>query len=118
MELLLEFVLQIVAELFGDILVHWLPERGRNVFFTILGYAALGAVIAALTLLVLPAHLIRSHELRIANLIVTPLLVAALMAWIGAMRRRRDKRVVQMEEFVYAYTTALAFGLVRFFGAD
>lgn len=118
MEILLELILQIFGELLGDVLIHWLPQRGRNVFLSILGYAALGALIAALTLLVLPAHLIRSYELRIVSLIVTPLLVAALMAWLGAIRRKRDKRVVRMEEFAYAYATALSFAAVRFFAAE
>ncbi len=52
------------------------------------------------------------------NLIVTPLVVAAIMAWIGAMRRRREQRFVRMEQFIFAYATALTFAMVRFFGAS
>jgi Na+/H+-dicarboxylate symporter len=119
MELLLELVLQIVAEFFADMGLHWFvgDSRERNIFLTVLVYALLGAALGALTLFFLPAHLIRNTPLRIANLVITPLVVASLMAWIGAVRRARDKRVVQMEEFVYAYATALTMAVVRFFGA-
>ncbi len=120
MGILLELFLQIFGEFALDILLHLLPSsaRDRNIYFGILGYSLLGAVVGALTLFVFPDHLIRSSGLQIANLIVTPLLVAALMAQIGAMRRRRDKRVVRLEEFIYAYATALTFAVVRFFGAS
>jgi hypothetical protein len=119
MELLLELILQIFGEFFLDILIHLFPKSSRDlsVYLGIVVYALIGAIAGGVTLLVLPAHLIRSQELRIANLVITPLLVAALMAWIGAIRRSREKRIVQMEEFVYAYATALTFAVVRFFWA-
>ncbi|HYK05643.1 MAG TPA: hypothetical protein VE974_28095 [Thermoanaerobaculia bacterium] len=118
-EILFELVLQIVVELFGEALLHSFSEStGARRLFTLLGYALLGAVFGALTITFMPAHLIRNPDLRIANVVMTPLLVAALMSWIGATRRRKEKRVVRMEEFTHAYAFALSFAVARYFGAD
>ena len=112
-------MLQIVVELFGDAVLHSLAERsGARRLVTIFGYALIGAAAGALTIFILPEHLIRNPNLRIANVIITPLLVAALMSWIGILRRRHDKRVVRMEEFTHAYAFALSFALARYVGAE
>jgi uncharacterized membrane protein YfcA len=112
-------VLQIVVELFGDAVLHAFAEKsGARRLVTLFGYAAIGAAAGALTIFVMPEHLIRNPNLRIANVVITPLLVAALMSWIGAMRRRKDKRVVRMEEFTHAYAFALSFAVARYFGAE
>jgi uncharacterized membrane protein YfcA len=112
-------VLQIVIELFGDAVIHALAETsGVRRLVTLAGYAFIGAAAGAVTIFVLPQHLIRNPDLRIANLVITPLLVATLMACIGAIRRRNDKRVVRMEEFTHAYAFALSFALARYAGAE
>ena len=118
-ELLFELFLQVFVELFGDILVHMFPtdRRSWNAILAFLGYTAAGVAIGYLTLLVFPAHFIRDPRMRLINLLITPIAIAALMAWIGRVRISRDKRVVALERFVYAYALALAMALTRFFAA-
>jgi hypothetical protein len=113
-------VIQFGGEIFGDLFIHVLSEssRARNVTITLLGYILLGAAIGGLTVVIIPTHVIANEDLRVANLILTPLLVAGAMASAGAIRRRRGKRVVRMERFFYAYASAVSIALVRFFFAD
>lgn len=120
MEVLLEVLLYLGGEFLIDAIARFWPagKAERNVYLGILGYAVLGAGIGMLTLWLVPHHLIPSRNLRIVSLIVAPVLAAGVMAWIGSMSRRKNRRVVRIEEFVYAYTTALTVAVMRYFWAD
>ena len=115
MEILLELLLMLVSELFGDVLIHIFTETrriGRVLAF--LGYTVLGAALGAGSLVFVPAHLIGSPALRGVSLGVTPVLSGLLMMGIGAARRRRELRVVGLEHFTAGFVCALAFGVVRY----
>lgn len=59
-------------------------------------------------------HLLLPHAIwRALNLVITPLIVAAVMAWIGRARTQRGLRTVRLEVFVYAWLFALAFAVTR-----
>jgi hypothetical protein len=66
-----------------------------------------------LSLMGLPNNLV-PESLRLANLILTPLAVGALMAAIGAWRVRRSQPVLRIDRFAHGYLFALTFALVRF----
>lgn len=118
MEILLELLLTLVGEFFGDVLIHVFTETRRvGRALALLGHAALGAALGAGSLVFAPAHLIASPGLRAMNLGLTPVVAGLLMMWIGATRRRREKRVVGLEHFTPGFVCALAFAVVRYFFA-
>ena len=131
MEILFEVLsplFEFLAELALQVAVEWLAargmtalrapwvERGKTAGSTLaaIGYTLYGAIAGGLSLLVFPRSFIPSHGLRIASLVVTPLVVGGVMALIGARRRRHDKAVARLDRFAYAYAFAFAMAAVRF----
>jgi hypothetical protein len=84
-ELLFEALLQLFLEIFGDFIVHMIPtdRRSWSAILAFVGYAAAGALLGYGSVVVFPAHFIADREMRILNLIVTPIAIGALMMWIG-----------------------------------
>ncbi|KRA75787.1 hypothetical protein ASD78_07415 [Lysobacter sp. Root667] len=116
-ELIVELILQIVGEVLIEIGLHSMakPLRKRpDPWLAALGYALLGAFVGWLSLLVFPDHLMREEHWRIANLILTPLLAGAALAWLGAWRAKRGQMQLRIDRFSYAYLFALCMALVRF----
>jgi hypothetical protein len=66
------------------------------------------------TLAVFPHPLVHRARIHGASLILTPLVTGAVMSGLGALLRKRGKRVVQIESFPYAFAFALGMALVRF----
>lgn len=127
MGLILEIVLQFVFEFFvyfvGEVLVEvglrGLAEtfRGRgtrNPLLALIGYAAGGAALGGLSLLVFPQRLVQSAFVPGLSLVVTPLLTGAAMSGVGWLRRRQGKRVLRIDRFVYGAVFAFGMALVRF----
>ena len=130
MEILFELLsplLEFLAELLLQVLFEWLAARGVHALkapfarraeaspeLATIGYALYGTVAGLLSLLVAPHGFIVSPAGRIANLVVTPLAMGALMTAIGHWRRRRDRETVRLERFGYAFTFAFAMAVVRF----
>lgn len=115
-EVILQFVFELVAELCGDVMLRRLAAQrgfGRALF-----YGVVGGVIGALSLLVAPAHLMPGAGLRVVALIVNPVLIGLLMARLGRWRTRRDKPEHGLEAFWPAWAFALCLGLVRVIWAD
>jgi hypothetical protein len=112
-EFALEFVLQALAELGARMVLASLGSRASSVL-RVPGLALLGAALGGATLLMLPNRLLASHALRVANLLLTPVLVGALMAMLGAHRFRRGLVVLPIDRFVGGFAFALAFAIVRF----
>ena len=95
MEELLGFVIQVFGELLLQLLLELLSEIGVRTFtgmirpihtgpwMALAGYLILGAMIGVISLHFLPHHLIASLGGRLANLVVTPLLVGGFMMRLG-----------------------------------
>jgi hypothetical protein len=118
-ELLLELVLQVVAELLIELGVRGaarLGKRESKPLVAALGYALLGALLGAASLWLWPQALL-DDSLRIAQLIVSPLLAGAMMAGIGVLVRRRGLATVRIESFFYGWLLAFSLSLVRFLAA-
>jgi len=124
----MEFILEVLFELFGEVILQLAFEflarfgvplltapfrRAAHPLVAGLGYAALGAVAGGLSLWLMPALFIRSHGLQVANVLVTPLLCAAVMSALGAWRRRRERQTVLLDRFAYSFIFAFAMALVR-----
>jgi len=121
---MLEFLLEIFGELLLQALAEVLAEFGLQAMgensqrkphpiLAAVGYACFGAILGFGSLTVLPNNLV-PESLRLANLILTPLAVGALMAAIGAWRIRHGQPVLRIDRFAYGYLFALTLALVRF----
>ncbi len=77
-------------------------------------YLIFGAIDGGISLRLLPALFIESGWLRIANLLVTPLLAGLLMEAIGAWRKQREKNVIRLETIAYGFCFAFSIALVRY----
>jgi hypothetical protein len=124
---MIEIILQVAGEflvfLFGEALaslgLHAVAEPFRRVpnpWLAALGYAALGAILGGLSLLVFPNNFARG-ALQILNLAITPLLVGGCAACVGAWRTRQGALVLPIDQFAHGYLLAFNLALVRFFFA-
>ena len=114
-ELLLQMLFEALAEAFGHALR--LPLRGRQPvrpWLAAIGYVLFGAAAGGLTLWLVPELYIKTPGLRLANLLITPVLAGLVMEAIGTWRERRDKEVLRLESFAYGYLFALAMATVRY----
>lgn len=114
-----EFVLQAVFELIAELIGRSVKEPFRrpkpiNPWFAAVGYIIFGIAAGALSLWLLPALFITSPWLRIANLILTPVVAGLLMERLGAWRERKDQETIRLDTFAYGFLFALSMALVRF----
>lgn len=121
-ELLLQFFGELLLQLFLEILVeaglHSVAEplrRKPNPWFAAAGYALLGGIGGALSLLVFPTLFMPTPIGRLASLILTPIAAGLAMTLVGAWRLRRNQSLVRLDRFAYGYLFALAMALVRYF---
>ena len=119
---LLEFVLEILAqaafELLAELGVRCLAEPFRrpkpaSPFMAAIGYLIYGAFAGAISLM-LPQMFIVSKNLRLANLIVTPIACGFIMASFGRFRERRGDETIRLDTFMYGYLFALSMAVVRY----
>lgn len=86
------------------------PANDEGVYFPLLVAAIAAGVVGAISLVVWPHTWLRSPELRIANLVVAPL-ISAGSAWLFARRRTKES---PREHVWFACTFTTIFVLVRF----
>ena len=115
-EFIAELVLQVVFEVITELGLHSLhqPFRRPIPWLTGLAYVILGAIAGTLSLWLFPALFIKRPWLRVVNLVATPLAAGALMAAIGAWRRRRNEDLILLDRFSYGFLFAFSMALVRF----
>lgn len=114
-----ELLLQIIGEAIAELIGRSLKEpcrrpRPMNPILAGLGYLIFGAVAGGLSLWLIPSLFIRSQWLRIANLLLTPLLAGLLMARLGAWRREHEQETIRLDTFAYGFCFALSMAIVRF----
>lgn len=93
------------------------PAREFSPALAVVGYAALGAVVGAISLWPFPHSFIGPYPARLANLVVTPVIAGALMTLIGERRQRRGEPLIRLDRFAYGVVFAFAMSLVRFLWA-
>ena len=111
-----EFALQAVGEVLLELGLHSVAEplrRPPRPWLAAPGYAILGTLFGALSLLLVFHHLTPEGPLRLLNLVLTPLAVGGLMAAMGAWRARRGEPLLRIHRFGYGFLFALCFALVR-----
>lgn len=112
-----EILLQVVIEILAEIGLHSVAEpfqRKPEPWLAFIGYAIFGAIAGALSLWLLPLHLIYSHTLQIIGLFAAPLAASSIMVCLGAWRRRRGEELVRLDRFAYSFIFAFMLGLIRF----
>ncbi|MBL8713604.1 MAG: hypothetical protein JNM12_11950 [Alphaproteobacteria bacterium] len=126
-EIVFEILIQGGAEIIAEVVTHKSRKRRRargiepkpmNPAVTGILWLAAGALMGAGSLIFFPQSFIHSETLRIANLILTPLVLGAIMALIGRKRLANGEEIVPLDKFSNAALFALGMGAVRFFFAD
>ena len=122
----MEIILEIFAELFLQLILEVIVNFGFHSFSSLpkpgpvvaaLGYLLLGAALGGLSLLVFQDSFIDDYNLKLLNLIVTPVILGITMSLVGRFREKRDKDVIRLEKFAYGFLFALGLAVVRFIGA-
>lgn len=112
-----ELLLQVLFEALAELGLHGVKEtfhRKPNPVLAAIGYALLGAAAGGLSLLAFPHAFIANASGRTLNLVFTPLASGAIMAAIGALRRRKDQELVRLDRFSYGALFAFSMAVVRF----
>ena len=115
-----EIVLQAIFEVLFELGIRSLadPLRGaRSAVLSVIGFVLWGFIAGGLSLLILPTSLITDPRLRVANLVITPIVVGVLMALIGKARLKRGQNLVLIDRFGFAFIFAISMALVRFIWA-
>lgn len=116
-ELLLEFLIQVVGETLLELGLHSMAEpfrRPPNPWLAALGYLIFGLAFGGISLWLFPQHMIVSLGGRWINLLLTPLAAGVCMSWLGRWRSGRGQTLLRIDRFAYGYLFALCFSLVRF----
>jgi hypothetical protein len=114
-EVLGEFLLQLVGEVLFELGLHTTKEpfrRKPSPWVAALGYTFFGLVVGVVLNFMFPLNFV-PLQWRLANLVITPILVGYLMMQIGRLRAKRGDPVYRIDKFAYGYLFALAVALVR-----
>jgi hypothetical protein len=112
-----EFIIQLIGEALFALGYRSLSEpfsKQPNPWLAALGFGLFGTILGGISLLVLPSNLTHIGMPRVANLVVTPLLVGLCMSIIGGWRAKRGGLVLPIDRFWYGYLFALTVALIRF----
>lgn len=117
LELLFEFVIQIIGEALLEIGLRSLAEPFRkppDPLLAALGYTLFGTIFGLISLWLFPRHTVVSTDWRLVNLFVTPVMAGVCMSLLGAWRAKRGQAVLRIDSFSYGFLFAICFALVRF----
>ena len=122
MEIIFEVLLQLLCELFIQLLfelgfrgfVGSFKERATNPYLAFFSYALTGLLAGVLSLIFFPTLMVKNPDFRIAGLVIIPCLAGLAMSAIGKLREKNSREVIRMDKFVFGATFAFAMALVRF----
>jgi hypothetical protein len=121
LELLFEFLIQIIGEALLELGLHSLAEPFRkppDPWLAALGYTLLGTIFGLTSLWLFPHHMVVSTDWRLFNLFITPVIAGVCMSLLGTWRVKRGQAVLRIDSFSYGFLFAICFALVRFQLAD
>jgi hypothetical protein len=122
MEELLVFIIQFIAEIFIDVMASlpsWPskkranPESERVIVFSLLWLFA-GGCLGWLSVLALPTLILSNPSFRLANLVIAPLISAAVGFYLAQRRAQANPNIVPWHHIWYSFFFTLAFVGVRF----
>ena len=119
MEFIFEVLLEVILQLFFEILVQLglhkaVIARRSNPLIAAWGYFFLGTILGLLSLVFFSDSLISNKTVRVVNLGATPVAVGIIMAMTGRSKRKRGMEVIRIEQFFFGYLFALGFAIVRY----
>ena len=125
MEIILEFLFELLIQIVGQILIefglHAMAEPFRkapNAGIAVAGCVLGGALFGALSLAAFPSHALKLGALRWVNLALSPVLAGLGMSAIGVWRERRGQLVFRIDTFMYGYLFAIIVAGIRFIWAQ
>jgi len=119
----LEIFLEVAIEVAGETIFIFLftaiadalrPSEPRRPVMACVGYLLLGAATGGLSLIWFPFPLVHPSRFHGISLIISPLLTGSLMALLGWILRKYNKRTVNLETFGYGFVFAFGMTLARF----
>jgi hypothetical protein len=124
-ELIFEFLFQVVGEVLVQASFELLAEFGfrsladtvkrpRSPVLSTIGFVLWGAIAGGISLLFFPASPIDDPGLRLANLVITPMLVGVSMTMLGRLREKKGQQLLRLNRFGNAFIFAFSMALVRF----
>jgi len=119
---LLELVGQVFFELFAELGLRSIGNalgfsKPKNRYLSFLGYIIIASLGAMVSILIFKEHFIKNEAMRIANLILTPIVLGIIMKYRGKKLELNNVSSIRLDSFWYGYVFALTFALVRFFYA-
>lgn len=130
MEIILEAILYIFSEILGQAILELLAELGirsisnalgrqkpQNPILAMIGYVLLAALGSGISLLVFKEHFLKNNNLRIANLLITPIVVGLFMKYRREKLEAKYINPIRINTFWYGFLFAFTFTLIRFFYA-
>ncbi len=128
MEIIIDFILGFLWEVFANLLFEFLVELGlrsivepfrksdqRHPVIAFIGCIVLGTGAGFLSTAILPDQFFHTKHLQGYSLLFVPLFCGASMAGLRRLRERQEKQVVFIDSFVYGYTFAFFMSLVRYY---
>lgn len=118
--LLLQFLFELIINIFSYMPFDFLPtrqERGKEAWpakTSLVVFFLVGALLGWLSLLLFKHTLIGYSWIRIANVLVAPLISGFYAQLFSGLRKERYPDVLPREHFWQAFNFSLAFALVRF----
>jgi hypothetical protein len=127
LEVILGFIFEIFREALLQIVFEFLAESGlwsipsektfdgkTGRFLSFIGCALFDVAACAISYVVFPRNLIHKASFLSTNVILTPLVAGAMLAWLGSWHNKHGRRVIALDKFFNATGFALAFAIVRF----
>ena len=117
MDSLFEALIEIFLQVFGDAILDAFI-RSRNPVTRAIGNAIVAAIFGSIfglvSVFIYPHHIIRNHSIRLAALLLMPLLNGYLMERVGTYFSHRGETRSGFEQMLPAAIFSLVFGAIRF----
>lgn len=118
-EVFFEAAFEFIIEFLGSLVLRGIEamfdtSQPKNPLLVCMGYVFLGGVVGGLSLLLFPHPMVHRSRIPGVSLIISPVLAGLGMSFVGASRRRRDQKVIQIESFGYGFAFAFGMALIRF----
>jgi len=108
-EMFLQVIFQFLAEFMGvNVAGYFRRSTDASPTFSAIGYLLYGTLVGGVGFLLIPNLFILPHWVRIANLILTPIVCGMIMASWGKHKRRFGRKVIKLDSFWYGFLFALA----------
>ena len=123
----MEIIFEVIFETIGHVLFEGIFEviartwpwarsdKPHHPLFSLFGYVFFAAMLAYISVLLFPAHIIRAEHLRIANLLIAPVIVGLLMKRKRRILEMKNARTIPLDSFWFGFAYAFVFALVRFY---